>query len=344
MFPGRRLPSHLSAGTVEIESQRAIAEAQGKLIIAQRFPRNTNYAAAEILTACRYKSLAEEAFYSYSRGGETIGGPSIRLAEEIARCWGNIEYGIRELSQADGVSEMEAFAWDLQTNTISSQKFTVKHIRDKKSGTGTTLTSQRDIYELTANMGGRRLRARILAVIPKWLIAEATAECRKTLAGDNTVPIAERVRKMIAAFAKHGVTPQHLEARLRKGLDAVLPDDLVDLQGIHTSLKDGQSTASDWFDLGGQADGAKPATGAAAAILNQAKGAEAASPKPAAQPTPAESQAAGDAKQGAQPDPKPETKPAAAAATPAAAAQPAKQTQQSAGAKLAAAKDPEDLF
>ena len=41
---------------------------------------------------------------------------------------------LRELSRRAGESEMEAYAWDLETNTMSSQKFTVKHIRDTRAG------------------------------------------------------------------------------------------------------------------------------------------------------------------------------------------------------------------
>jgi len=154
---------HLNAGTVEIEVSRAVAEAQGKLLIAKKFPRNEAEAYAKIMEACGRPSLAEQALYSYPKGGQTVSGLSIRFAEELARLWGNIDYGIRELSQKDGISEMEAYCWDMQTNVSSSQRFAIAHERHTKFGV-TKLTDPRDIYELTANMGARRLRARILAV------------------------------------------------------------------------------------------------------------------------------------------------------------------------------------
>lgn len=240
------LSEHVNAGTVEIESSRAIAEAQGKLVIAKRFPRNEAIAYSKIIASCRRKGLAEEATYSFPRGGQTVSGPSIRLAEELARAWGNIDYGIRELSRKDGVSEMEAYAWDLETNTSSSQKFSVRHIRDTKTG-NYALTDERDIYELTANQGARRLRARVLAILPPDLVEAALAECRLTLAGKSDEPIADRVRKMIRAFEKHGVTAPMIELRLGHSLDATLPEELADLIGIFNSLKSGMSKASDWF-------------------------------------------------------------------------------------------------
>ena len=136
---------NINQGTVAIEASRAVAEAQGKLIIAKRFPRDEVQAYAMVQQACSRAGIAEKAFYSYSRGGSTVNGPTIRFAEELARCWGNIDYGIKELSQGEGKSEMQAYAWDLETNAMSVQNFTNPHIREAK-GKAVKLTSQRDIY------------------------------------------------------------------------------------------------------------------------------------------------------------------------------------------------------
>lgn len=245
--------SGINAGAVTIESSRAVAEAQGKLIIAKQFPRNEFTAYEKAINACKRKSLAEKAMYSYPRGKETISGPSIRLAEELARCWGNIDFGIKELSQKEGESEMQAYCWDMETNTLSSQTFVVAHVRDNKYGSQ-KLTQQRDIYENNANMAGRRLRARILAVLPPDLVEAAVSECRKTLAGANDEPLADKVKKMVLAFEKFGIKAETLEKRLDRKLDTMTAEDLADFRGIYNSLKDGNSSASDWFDLKLNAD------------------------------------------------------------------------------------------
>lgn len=237
---------HINEGAVAIEEQRAITEAQGKLLIAKRFPRDQAAAYERIMISCKRPPLASSAMYSYPRGGEVVTGPSIRLAEELARAWGNIEYGIRELSQKDGTSEMEAYCWDLETNVVSSQKFTVKHERHTKSGVK-KLTDPRDIYELTANNAGRRLRARILAVIPPDLVDSAVEQCYQTLAGATSEPIQDRIRKMLKAFEPFGVNKSHIEQRIGKSVDQILADELVQLQTIYTSMRDNMSAPSDWF-------------------------------------------------------------------------------------------------
>lgn len=251
-----RVPANapgINAGAVTIESSRAVAEAQGKLVIAKQFPRNEQLAYAKAMEACKRKSLAEKAMYSYPRSGSTISGPSIRLAEELARCWGNIDFGIKELSQKDGESEMQAYCWDMETNTMSSQTFVVAHVRDTTNGK-TVLTKQRDIYENNANMAGRRLRARILAVLPPDLVEAAVNECKKTLAGNNDTPLIDRINNMVVAFKKFGVKIDTIEKRLNRKIDTMTAEDISEYIGIYNSLKDGNSSVSDWFDVKLNAD------------------------------------------------------------------------------------------
>lgn len=239
-------PEHLSAGAVAIESERAVAEAQGRLLIAKRFPRDQARAYAAAMDACRRSTLAEVAIYRFPRGGQSVEGPSIRLAEELARCWGNLSYGIRELSRRPGESEMEAFAWDQETNVLSTQTFTVRHIRDTRGG-GKALSDERDIYELTANQGARRLRARILAVLPPDLVDAAVEQCQRTARDGGQKPLSDRIRDMTQAFLKVGVTVDMLVTRLGRSLDTATPDDVEEMRGIFQSLKDGASGVRDWF-------------------------------------------------------------------------------------------------
>lgn len=237
---------NLNQGTVAIEASRAIAEAQGKLVIAKRFPRDEVAAYAKAMEACQRPTMAEKAFYSFPRGGQTVEGPTIRFAEELARCWGNIDYGIKELSQDDGKSEMQAYAWDLETNAQSVQNFTNPHQREQGKKM-VTLTSQRDIYENNANMATRRLRSRILAILPAWFVEDAIAECKKTLSGRNDTPLIDRVKKMVVQFAKLGVTQEQIERRLKRKVDTMTADDFTEYVGIYNAIKGGESKIAEWF-------------------------------------------------------------------------------------------------
>lgn len=238
-------PQTQAMSTVQSDSQRAIAEVQAALVIAKQFPRNPIEAYDRVMNACQRPGLAQSAVYSYARGGTSVTGPSIRLAEMLAQNWGNIQYGIRELSSENGESTVEAFAWDVETNTRQTKVFQVPHIRYTRQGTK-KLTDPRDIYELVANNGARRLRACILGVIPGDVVDAAVDQCEKTIhASADTSP--EGVQKLIKAFEQFGVSKDDIEGFIQRRVDAITSANVVSLRKIFTSLRDGMSSAKDWF-------------------------------------------------------------------------------------------------
>lgn len=232
---------------------KAIAEVQAAYVIAKKFPRNQHESYMAIMDACKRPFLAEQAMYAYPRGGTLVTGPSIRLAEAMAQAWGNIEFGIREISQSNGVSTVEAYAIDLQTNSRKPVTFHVKHERHTKKGV-TKLTDPRDIYELVANQGARRLRNCILAIIPGDVQEAAVNQCKKTME-TGEMPLADRIRLMVQKFDELGVKVEHLEKRLAHKLDATIPQEIVTLQTIYKSIKDGFAHREDFFDIGGEKSG-----------------------------------------------------------------------------------------
>ena len=232
--------------TQATESSRAVAEVQAALFIARTNPRDQKRAMDRILNACCRPSLAESAIYAYARGGSSITGPSIRLAEAVAQQWGNMQFGIRELSNQGGKSEVQAFAWDVETNTRREITFTVPHIRHTKKGSY-KLEDPRDIYELVANQGARRLRACILAVVPGDVVEAAVNQCQITLQSHTDVT-AEGIKKLIEAFEPMGVTKTQIEKFCQCRAEAIKPAQIVRLRSIYTSLRDGMSSPSDWFE------------------------------------------------------------------------------------------------
>jgi hypothetical protein len=251
-------PAKPSAGstTTEVESQRAIAETQAAVLMAKRFPRDQKEAMDKILTACTRSSLAESATYTYSRGGSDISGPSIRLAETIAQLWGNLQFGIRELSQHGGESEVEAFAWDIETNTRQTKLFKVKHERHTKKGSY-KLTDPRDIYELVANNGARRLRACILGVIPGDVVEAAMDQCDVTLKTKIEIT-PDLIKSLLEKFGQHGVTKEMIEKRIQRNIDSVTPALVVSLRKIFNSLKDGMASPGDFFEIAPGPNGKAP--------------------------------------------------------------------------------------
>lgn len=230
----------------QVEGQRAMAEIQAAMTVAYKNPRDETRAYNRIMTACKRMGLAENSQYTYPKGGQKVTGPSIRLAEVLAQCWGNIDFGIKEVERRPGESVCIAYCWDLETNTRQVKEFHVPHYRDSKKGR-MMLSDSRDIYEMVANMGARRLRACILGIIPGDIVDEAIKQCEQTLKGNSKEPLKDRVRKMVDAFADQGVTHDMIATRLGHVLEAVTEQELADLRKIYVSLKDGMSRPEQWF-------------------------------------------------------------------------------------------------
>lgn len=231
----------------EVAMQREIAEVQAAMTIAKRFPRDHLHAIDRITIVCQRPALAEGALYTYSRGGTEVTGPSIRLAEAIAQQWGNMQFGIRELEQRLSESTVEAYAWDLETNVRENKVFQVKHTRHTKKGSY-LLKDPRDIYEMVANQGARRLRACILGVIPGDVVEAAVNQCEVTLkAKADTSP--EALQKMVVVFGEIGVSREMLEQRIQRKLESITPAQVIGLRKIYNSIKDGMSKPSDWFEM-----------------------------------------------------------------------------------------------
>lgn len=237
---------------------RAIANVKAQVIMAKQFPRDPMQAAEKILSECMRPSLADAATYTFPRGKETVSGPSIRLAEVLARNWGNMTFGYEVLERKTprnggvGFSMIRAYAWDFETNLVIDRQFELKHWRTTKSG-GYALTDDRDIYELEANMASRRIRACILQMIPGDVTAAAVNACRKT-ASNGIIEImndakkrSDLIGKMIRIFGKMGVTQEDLEDCLNTKSADWTADHMLKLKEIKNSLDDGAASLGDYF-------------------------------------------------------------------------------------------------
>ena len=237
--------------TAEMVTSRQTQEVQGQIIMAKKFPRDYVASCNRIMQACQRKGLAEKSMYEYPRGGTKVVGPSIRLAEALAQNWGNMSFGIVELEQKNGESHVMAYAWDLETNTRQEKIFSVPHVRSTKVG-NKPLTDPRDIYEMVANQGARRLRACILGIIPGDVVGDAMEQCNKTMIGKSDKPVIDLVKDMAAIFKKEFSVPlEAIEKYIGCKSAAFSMNDLVRLKRVYTSLKDGMSKREEIFELPG---------------------------------------------------------------------------------------------
>jgi hypothetical protein len=141
---------------------------------------------------------------------------------------------------------MQAWAWDVQTNTRASNTFVVPHKRDKKGGPE-VLTDLRDVYENNANMGARRLREAIFSILPTWFTEEAKERCMKTLTDGGGKSLAQSVADAIKLFDGLGINVARIEAKLERKKAEWTAHDIAQLRVSYASIKQGTVAVDEEF-------------------------------------------------------------------------------------------------
>jgi hypothetical protein len=297
-------------------------EIQSAIIIARKMPRNEDAAYQKLMKASLRTSFAEHASYSFPRGKKKdssgkwvdnyVEGPSVNIAREAARHWGNMRYGIEVIRDDDETRQIRAWAWDLETNLkISAEDDFKKLVQRKqydamgnKTGVAWIPADERELRELTNKRGAILLRNCILQIMPSDFIEDARAKCTETLQKKSVSdPDGER-KKIITAFSSLNVTPEMLEEKLGHKLASCSPVEITELRKIYKSIEDGNSTWQDFInptypDMTEQTkDAAKKATPTQTAVPKPTPAAKKA--QPAAATTPAENPNYGT---GSDPDP-----------------------------------------
>lgn len=229
----------------KIEQARAVAEVQAAVTVAQQMPRNQQGAVEEMRATTQRTALAQKAFYRVPNRGN---GPSVHLARELVRIWGNVQYGVVELRRDDaaGESEVQAFAWDLQTNSRSVRSFIAPHAR-MKGKDRQPLVDLNDIYLSNQNTGARAVRECIFSILPSWFVEEAQERCRQTLENGDGEPLEARVAKAVAAFRSLNVTQEQLETKLGRKKGAWTPGDVADLLTTFQAIRSGDVDRDEEF-------------------------------------------------------------------------------------------------
>ena len=244
-----------------VEQSRAVAEVQAAVVVAQQVPRDIRRAEAEMRDTCGRTAVAERAFYSVPNRGS---GPSVHLARELARIYGNVQYGVHELRRDDdaGESEIIAYAWDVQANVRSSRTFIVPHAR-MAGKQRRQLTDLGDVYLNNQNVGARAVRECIFTVLPDWYIEAAKEQCHKTLQEGDGKPLPERIAGMVSAFRGVDVTEAMLAAKLGKKRGQWDAGDVAAMTVVYTSIQRRETSVADEFaaDPVGLDELIDPATG-----------------------------------------------------------------------------------
>ena len=231
------------------------AEVSIMISTAKRYPRSIALSQRRVLDlATLDEETAAACFYSMPRGGKPIEGPSVRFAEIVASAWGNLHCGARDLGADDKWAHAQGVAWDLEANN----RFFIEVSRRVTDKYGRRYND--DMIGVTAQAAiSIALRNVIFRAVPFALVKKAYDEARLTAIG-KALTMEQRRAKAVEMFGKMGIGLDRILAALeRKGVEDLTTADLIELRGLFTAIKDGQTTIEEAFPIAAKPD-EKPKT------------------------------------------------------------------------------------
>lgn len=236
---------------------REEAELKTAIVLARSNPRNELACFARIIRSCQRPSFANDAAYKYPRGNKTVTGPSVYLAREMARIWGNIRSGIRIVSVDREYVHIKGYCHDLESNAYKESEAKFKPLQqriDRSTGeTRWVQPDERDLRELINKHGAICERNSILQTLPSDFIEDALAESAKTLVDFGRKELRENqadvLKRLVMTFSTIGVTAEMLVGYLGHPLEQVVAEELADLRQIYQSIRDGNSSREEYFAL-----------------------------------------------------------------------------------------------
>lgn len=224
-------PMDASEKSAAIEFDRIVAT-------ARRWPRSMSTFFARVRDqALVSQGMAESCFYALPRGGKTLIGPSIRLAEIAARSFGNMDVSTRIVDEDDSFIYAEASAIDYETN------FRVRVIEPRRILNKDNRRFNIDMIGVTgkAAMSIARRNA-IFQIVPRAMVDEIVEVCREYACG-KSIPLDQRRSKAIDYWAKFGVDAAEMCALIGcAGIDDIGFDQIAALTGLATAIKQGDTS------------------------------------------------------------------------------------------------------
>jgi len=222
------------------------AEIDLQISTAKQFPRSLDKFQRDALTLATVdEETARSCYYVVPRDGGNVEGPSVRLAEIAASCWGNMHAGSRVVDIDERYVTGQALAWDLEKNVRIGVE--VKRRITTKYGK----RYSDDMIVTTANAAmSIAFRNAVFKVVPRGIYKRVLDEAKKVSLGKGmTMP--QRQERALKVMGELGISDKEiLKVCKRRTVGDLDVDDLITLNGYYTAIKDGDTT---WQEIFAQA-------------------------------------------------------------------------------------------
>jgi hypothetical protein len=228
---------------IEISDSSALealnrSEIDIQISTAKRYPRSIkNFKQQAMEMATLDEDTAGSMYYTVPRAGKKITGPSIRMAEVVGSCFGNLRYGARVVEVGDKFLAAQGACHDLEKNIAINYE-----VRRRITNSKGERFSE-DMIQTTGNAAcSIALREAIFRVVPRSLFMAIYEAARATSLG-KAQSMSERRQNALEWYRRHGATEKEVFAFLgRNGIDEMDTEDCLTLRGLMNAIKDGEIT------------------------------------------------------------------------------------------------------
>jgi len=220
------------------------AEVDIQISTAKQYPRSLKVFRDKAMSMATFsEDIAESCSYSLPRGGKSLDGPSVRLAEIVCASYGNIRSGARVIATDETTITAQGFCHDLETNNYVAVE--VKRKITDKFGK----RYKEDMIVVTGNAAcAIAYRNAVFKVVPSALIQDIYDEARKVAKGTAATLVARRT-KAVEYFTEQGIKESQICTLLSiQKIEDIDLDKLSTLSGMKASIKNGETTLANLFE------------------------------------------------------------------------------------------------
>jgi len=241
-------------GDLEVMAPSALealerAQVDVQISTAHRFPRSLEKFKRRAMDMVQQDvETAESCIYSRPVGRGDDGkqknaeGASIRMAEIVAACYGNIRVGARIIEQTERYVKAEGVAHDLESNYAAKSEAMESTVKKN----GQPYDERMRIVVAKAALS-KALRDAVFRVVPKALCKTVYDAAQQVIAGQSKT-IEQRRNAVKQWLVSIRVDDARVFAALDvKGWSEIGEDQLMTLTGLRTAIKDNDVTTEEAF-------------------------------------------------------------------------------------------------
>lgn len=241
-----------------VASGQSLQRMQTRVTTAVRVavPRNLEHVKAEVIAECQVDP--EGQLYSWSAKNKDgtrskIEGCSIKMANVLAREYGNCEIDVACIAETETHWLFRAAFIDFETGSTLTREF-----KQRKPTAGKGLMDLDRTIDIAYQIGqSKAIRNVVVNAMPARVMVPARKAVAKAI--EDAIAregLPKHVKLALTFFERHGVSQQQLEAKIEKPVAKWDKSDLAELRKIRDAIEQGETTPAAEFDVAVQDAGA----------------------------------------------------------------------------------------